>query len=126
MNFVSHQELYGQRSILTIGLSPRSEREPTQNYENIFGHPGATTARGIGSSINVPAYLENQLYITSRFSILAGAQAILRSVISRTSSWPTRTEINQIGKIFGASIPTGRDLRSQSQENITSICEFQS
>ena len=76
LNFVSRHELFGRRNILTIGLSPQYEDEPTQNYENIFGHTGATTARGIGSSINVPAYLEDQLYLTPRLSILAGAQAI--------------------------------------------------
>jgi iron complex outermembrane recepter protein len=76
LSFVSRHELFGQRNILTIGLSPQYEHEPSQNYENIFGHTGATTARGIGSSINVPAYLEDQLYLTPRLSILAGAQAI--------------------------------------------------
>ena len=76
LSFVSRHELFGQRNILTIGLSPQYEDEPSQNYENIFGHTGATTARGIGSSINVPAYLEDQLYLTPRLSILAGAQAI--------------------------------------------------
>jgi iron complex outermembrane receptor protein len=76
VNFVSRHELFGYRNILTIGVSPQYENEPTQNFENIFGHTGATTARGIGSSINLPAYLEDQLYLTPRFSILAGAQAI--------------------------------------------------
>src|SRR5882672_7195677 len=76
LNFVSRHELFGRRNILTIGLSPQYEIEPTQNYENIFGHTGATTARSIGSSINIPAYLEDQLYLTPRLSILAGAQAI--------------------------------------------------
>lgn len=76
LNFVSRHELFGHRNILTMGVSPQYEDEPTQNYGNIFGHPGATTARGIGSSINLPAYLEDQLYLTPRFSILAGAQAI--------------------------------------------------
>src|SRR5215469_10602833 len=76
LNFVSRYEIFGHRNILTIGVSPQYEVEPTQNYENIFGHTGATTARGIGTSINLPAYLENQLYLTTRFSVLAGAQAI--------------------------------------------------
>jgi len=76
LNFVSRHELFGRRNILTIGLNPQYEIEPTQNYENILGHTGVTTARGIGSSINVPAYLEDQLYLTPRLSILAGAQAI--------------------------------------------------
>ena len=44
LNFVSRHELFGRRNILTIGLSPQYEDEPTQNYENIFGHTGATTA----------------------------------------------------------------------------------
>jgi len=76
VNFVSRHELFGHRNILTIGVIPQYEDEPTQNYENIFGHTGATTARGIGSSINLPAYLEDQFYLTPRFSVLAGAQAI--------------------------------------------------
>jgi len=76
LNFISCHEFFGRRNILTLGLSPQYEHEPTQNYENIFGHPGATTARDIGSSINVPAYLEDQLNIAPRLSILAGAQAI--------------------------------------------------
>src|SRR5215470_3008706 len=76
LNFVSRHELFGRANILTIGLSPQYEDEPSQNYENIFGHPGATTARSIGRSINVPAYLEDQFYIAPRLSILAGAQSI--------------------------------------------------
>jgi len=76
LNFLSRHELFGQRNILTIGVSPQYEDEPTQNYENIFGHPGATTARGIGSSINVPVYLEDQLYVAPQLSIVAGAQVI--------------------------------------------------
>ena len=75
LNFVSRHDLFGLRNILTIGLSPQYENEPSQNYENIFGRPGATTARGIGSSINVSGYLEDQLYVAPRLSILAGAQA---------------------------------------------------
>src|SRR5215472_1995434 len=76
LNFVTRYEIFDHRNILTIGVSPQYEVEPTQNYENIFGHTGATTARGIGTSINLPAYLEDQLYLMPRFSILAGAQAI--------------------------------------------------
>jgi iron complex outermembrane recepter protein len=76
VNFVILHELFGHRNILTIGTSPQYEVEPSQNYENIFGHTGATTGRGMGSSLNLPAYLEDQLYLTPRFSIVAGAQAI--------------------------------------------------
>jgi iron complex outermembrane receptor protein len=76
LNFVSRREFFGQRNILTIGLSPQFEDEHTQNYENLSGHTGATTARGEGISVNVPVYLEDQLYVAPRLSIVAGAQAI--------------------------------------------------
>jgi iron complex outermembrane recepter protein len=42
LNFVSRRELFGQRNIFTIGLSPQVEDEHSQNYENLFGHTGAT------------------------------------------------------------------------------------
>jgi iron complex outermembrane receptor protein len=76
LNFVSRREFFGQRNILTIGLSPQFEDEHTQNYENLSGHTGATTARGEGISVNVPVYLEDQLYVAPRLSIVAGARAI--------------------------------------------------
>ena len=76
LNFVSRRELFGQRNILTIGLSPQFEDEHSQNYENLFGHTGATTARGEGISVNVPVYLEDQFYVAPQLSIIAGAQAI--------------------------------------------------
>ncbi|PYJ91748.1 MAG: hypothetical protein DME71_01260 [Verrucomicrobia bacterium] len=76
LNFVTRHELLGQRNILTIGVSPQVEDEHTQNYANIFGHPGATTGRGEGISINVPFYLEDQFYVAPQLSILVGAQAI--------------------------------------------------
>ena len=76
LTFVSRHELFGRRNLLTVGLSPQIEDEHSQNYENLFGHTGAPTARGEGISLNVPFYLEDQFYVTPRFSILAGAQAI--------------------------------------------------
>ena len=76
VNFVSRHELFGQRNLFTMGLSPQVEDEHSQNYENLFGHTGTTTARGEGISVNVPFYLEDQFYVAPRFSILAGAQAI--------------------------------------------------
>jgi Outer membrane receptor proteins, mostly Fe transport len=76
VKFVSRHELFGRRNIFTIGLSPQVEDEHSQNYENLLGHTGATTARGEGISLNIPFYLEDQFYVTPRLSILAGAQAI--------------------------------------------------
>jgi iron complex outermembrane receptor protein len=76
LNFVSRHELFGRRNLFTIGLSPQVEDEHSQNYENLFGHTGATTARGDGISLSVPFYLEDQFYLAPKLSIVAGAQAI--------------------------------------------------
>jgi len=46
LTFVSRHELFGRRNLFTIGLNPQFEDEHSQNYENLFGHTGATTARG--------------------------------------------------------------------------------
>jgi iron complex outermembrane receptor protein len=107
LNFVSRHELFGQQNILTIGLSPQVEDEHTQNYENLFGHPGATTARGEGISVNVPFYLEDQFYVTPQLSILAGAQAIFaeRHFID---DFVSDAEGNQSNRqaFFGDSLPS--------------------
>jgi iron complex outermembrane receptor protein len=57
-------------------LNPQIEDEHSQSYENLFGHTGATTARGEGISLNVPFYFEDQFYVAPQLSIVAGAQAI--------------------------------------------------
>ena len=76
LNFVTHDELFGRRNIFTVGLSPQLEREVTQNFENLGGHRGQTTALNTGISINAPLYVENQHYLTDKFSLLLGMQAI--------------------------------------------------
>ncbi|HEY2614357.1 MAG TPA: TonB-dependent receptor [Chthoniobacterales bacterium] len=76
LNFVNRGELLGGRNIFTIGLNLQLEREVTENFENLSGHRGSTTALNTGISINAPFHLEEQHYLTDQFSILAGAQAI--------------------------------------------------
>jgi iron complex outermembrane receptor protein len=76
LNFVTHDELFGRRNIFTVGVAPQLEKEVTQNFENLDGHRGQTTALSTGISINAPLYLENQHYLTDKFSLLLGMQAI--------------------------------------------------
>lgn len=76
LNFVTRDELFGRRNIFTLGLSPQFEREVSQNFENLAGHRGQTTALGTSISSNVPLYLEEQHYLSEKLSILAGMQAI--------------------------------------------------
>jgi len=76
LNFVTHDELFGQRNIFTVGVSAQLEKEVTENFENLAGHRGQTTALNTGISINAPLYVENQHYLTDKFSLLLGMQAI--------------------------------------------------
>jgi iron complex outermembrane receptor protein len=76
LNSISRSELFGRRNMFTIGLTFQFEREATQNYQNLGGHPGATTARNVGISINAPFYAENQHYLTDKLSFLSGIQLI--------------------------------------------------
>ena len=76
LNSITRGELFGRRNIFTIGFLFQLEREVTQNFQNLGGHPGATTARNIGISINAPFYAENQHYLTEKFSLVTGMQVI--------------------------------------------------
>ncbi|MEY2528266.1 MAG: iron complex outerrane recepter protein [Verrucomicrobiota bacterium] len=76
LNFVTHDELFGRRNIFTIGASPQLEIEVSQNFENLRGHRGQTTALNSSQAINAPLYLENQHYLTGQLSLLLGMQAI--------------------------------------------------
>jgi len=69
-------ELFGRCNIFTIGFTFQFEREAAQNYQNLGGRPGATTARNIGISINAPFYVENQHYLTNKLSVVTGMQLI--------------------------------------------------
>jgi len=76
LNSVTHSELFGQENILTIGMSPAFETEQDHNYANISGTEGATIAKDLELSVNVPLYLENQHYLTEKLSVLTGLQAV--------------------------------------------------
>ncbi|MGB7768886.1 MAG: TonB-dependent receptor [Verrucomicrobiia bacterium] len=76
LNSVTRGELFGQRNMLTVGLSPAFETEQDHNYANDAGAEGATIAQDLELSVNVPLYLENQHYLTEKLSLLTGVQAI--------------------------------------------------
>ncbi len=76
LNFVTRDELFGRRNIFTVGACAQLEREVAQNFENLLGRRGQTTALNTGISINAPLYLENQHYLSDKLSLLLGMQAI--------------------------------------------------
>ena len=76
LNLVTHSDLWGRRNIFTAGFSPQWEREVSQNFENLSGHRGQTTARGTSISITAPFYFEDQHYLTERLSAVSAIQLI--------------------------------------------------
>jgi iron complex outermembrane receptor protein len=76
LNSVTRSLLFGQQNILTIGVSPAFETEQDHNFENLGGAEGATIAKDLELSVNVPVYLENQHYLTEKLSLLTGLQGI--------------------------------------------------
>ncbi len=76
LNSVIHSQLFGRENILTMGMAPAFETEQDQNYVNTNGNSGATIAKDLELSINVPLYVENQHYLTDKLSMLTGLQAI--------------------------------------------------
>ena len=76
LNFISRNDVFGRRNIFTLGIAPQVEVEVSQNFENLDGRRGATTALNTGISINAPLYLEDQHYLTDELSFLLGMQAI--------------------------------------------------
>jgi hypothetical protein len=106
LNFVSRHELFGRRNILTIGLSPQYEDEPTQNYENIFGHTGARLRAASAFRLMFQPISRTSFISHRDYRSLPERRRFSRSVISRMSSSRTKQEINQIGKIFGDLTPS--------------------
>src|SRR5262245_21923477 len=49
LNSVTPGELFGRRNNFTIGFTFQLEREASQNYQNLGGHPGAITVGNEGS-----------------------------------------------------------------------------
>ena len=76
MDSVTRSEWFGRDNILTVGFAPTAEREVDQNFQNLSGQRGDTTARDSELSINAPLYAEDQQYLTEKLSVIFGLQAI--------------------------------------------------
>jgi iron complex outermembrane receptor protein len=76
LNSVTRSILFKHQNIFTIGLAPAFETEQDHNFENLGGVAGATIAKDVELSVNVPFYAENQFYLTEKLSVLTGIQMI--------------------------------------------------
>jgi len=76
LNSVTESELFGHQNRFAVGVNTALEREYTENFENLAGRRGETTARSRDSSLNLPLHLENLFYLTPKLSLLTGAQLV--------------------------------------------------
>lgn len=76
LNSATRRILFGHPDTFTIGLAPAFETEQDHNFANLDGVKGATIAKDVELSVNVPFYAENQFYLTERLSLLTGVQLI--------------------------------------------------
>jgi iron complex outermembrane receptor protein len=76
LNSVTHFQFFGLPNNLTVGANPTLEGENDGDFQNIGGQKGAQTGRDSELSINAPLYAEDQQYVTEKFSLIAGLQAI--------------------------------------------------
>jgi iron complex outermembrane receptor protein len=76
LDSINHDDLFGQRNILSLGLVAAMERESDRNFANIDGNEGETISRDVELSVNVPVYAQNQHYLTEELSVVTGVQAV--------------------------------------------------
>ena len=76
LNAVWRGEVFGLWNVLSLGANPQWESEHSQNYENLLGRVGRTTARGVSHSVNLPFYAEDQFYLTPQLSFVTGGQLV--------------------------------------------------
>lgn len=76
LDSITHEDLFGQRNVFTIGLVAAMEREADHNFANLGGDLGPTIGRDVELSVNVPFYAQNQHYLTEALSVVTGIQAV--------------------------------------------------
>ena len=74
--FEDNAAIFGRKNRFTAGLLPTFEPESDSFYANPDGKTGALLFADRTCYLNLPLFAEDQFYLTSRFSLLAGFQAV--------------------------------------------------
>ena len=74
MRYVVEQPLAGLANRLVLGASPSWNDVSDDRFVNVGGQKGAPTASSEQHSSNLTAYAEDQLSVTSRWTLVAGLQ----------------------------------------------------
>lgn len=75
VRYTNSQTISGMRNSLVIGATSSGNRQEQHRWQNIGGERGAETAHGLADSFNLTGYLQDQLWLSDHFSVLAGVQA---------------------------------------------------
>ena len=74
--FEWNRPLFDRRNRFTAGVLPTFEPESDSFYANLDGKTGARLFADRTYYLNLPLFAEDQFYLTKRFSLLAGFQAV--------------------------------------------------
>lgn len=75
VRYTNGQTISGLKNMLVVGASSSGNRQLQQRWQNLNGDRGAETAHGLADSFNLSGYVQDQLWLSEEFSILAGVQA---------------------------------------------------
>ena len=81
--FELNAALFGRKNRFTAGVLPTFEPESDSFYANPAGKIGALLFADRTYYLNLPLFAEDQFYLTKRFSLLAGFQAVYVNRIFR-------------------------------------------
>jgi iron complex outermembrane receptor protein len=76
LRYANQAPLAGRRNILTLGVSPSRGAATDDRFVNVAGGAGARTAQSEQTAVNFEVYAENQHYLTERWVLVLGAQAV--------------------------------------------------
>ncbi|MBV8881285.1 MAG: TonB-dependent receptor, partial [Planctomycetaceae bacterium] len=72
--YTNEQPISGMRNRIVAGAFSSGNRTLAQRFQNPDGKPGALTARGFQDAFNLSAYVQDQLWLSNEFSVVAGLQ----------------------------------------------------
>ena len=74
LRYRNNADRFGRRNLLTVGLSPTLGAVEDGRYVNVAGNRGAKVGDSVQRNHNLDFYIEDQHWLTERWSMIAGMQ----------------------------------------------------
>jgi iron complex outermembrane receptor protein len=74
IRYIDEHSIAGLTNRLVLGAAPSWNRLSDDRFANVAGNSGARTAQSVQRSRNLTAYAEDQLDVSSRWTLIAGLQ----------------------------------------------------